>query len=144
LRRKYPSRPVVGDGAVVIKEGKVVLVRRGAEPALGKWSIPGGAVDLGETVRDAAIRETKEECGLEIELVDDRPMDTYDVLILGEDKRFRYHYVLIQFLARPKRGILKASNDVTDARWVPIVKVENYDLTDSVRVFFRKHRNELE
>ena len=144
MRREYPSRPVVGVGAVVVEEGKVVLVRRGAWPALGKWSIPGGAVDLGETVRDATIRETKEECGLEIELVDDRPMDTSDVLILGEDKRFRYHYVLIQFLARPKRGILKGSNDVTDARWVPVAEVENYDLTDSVRLFFRKHRNELE
>jgi 8-oxo-dGTP diphosphatase len=144
LRREYPCQPVVGVGVVIVECGKLVLVRRGAEPALGKWSFPGGAVELGEVVRDAAVREAKEECGLDVELVEDTPMDVYDILTMDENGRLRYHYVLLQFLARPKRGQLEPTSDVTDARWVPLEEVENYDLTESVRLFFRKHRNELE
>ncbi len=143
MKREYPNQPIVGVGSVVVKNGNVVLVRRGTEPALNKWSIPGGAVELGETVRNAVIRETREECGLEIELATNIPMDTSDILVLGKDERFKYHYVLIQFLARCKSGILKPNHDITDARWVPLTEVENYDLTESVRLFFRKHLNEL-
>ena len=74
MKREYPLQPVVGV-VVVVEQGKLVLVRRGAEPALGKWSFPGGAVELGEKVRDAALRETKEEIGLDVELAMDAPMD---------------------------------------------------------------------
>ena len=144
MRRKYPSQPVVGIGAVIVDCGRLVLVRRGAEPALGKWSFPGGAVELGENVRDAVVRETKEECGLDVELVEDVPMDAYDILTADEEGRLRYHYVLLQFLAQPKGGVLKPTSDATDARWVPLEEVETYDLTESVRSFFRKHRKELE
>lgn len=144
MRRKYPGQPVVGVGVVIVEYGRLVLVRRGAEPALGKWSFPGGAVELGEAVRDAAVREAKEECRLEVELVEDRPMNAYDILTMDESGRLRYHYVLLQFLVQPKEGALKPTSDVTDTRWVPLEEVENYDLTESVRLFFRKHRNELE
>ncbi len=102
LRREYPCRPVVGVGAVIVDRGRLVLVRRGAEPALGTWIFLGGAVELGETARDAAVREAKEECGLEVELVEDTPMDVYGILKLDEDERLWYHYVLLQFLAKPK------------------------------------------
>ena len=129
---------------MIAEGGRFVLVRRGAEPALGKWSFPGRAVELGEIVRDAAVREAKEECGLDVELVDGMPMDAYDILKLDENGRLWYHYVLLQFLAKPKGGILEPTSDVTDARWVPLEEVENYDLTESVRCFFRKHRNKLE
>jgi ADP-ribose pyrophosphatase YjhB (NUDIX family) len=101
-------------------------------------------VELGEAVRDAVVRETKEECGLDVELVDDVPMDAYDILTSDECGRFRYHYVLLQFLVRPKGGVLKATSDVSDARWVAFQDVEDYDLAESVRSFFRKHRKELE
>ena len=144
MRREYPSQPVVGVGVVIVDCGRLVLVRRGAEPALGKWSFPGGAVELGEAVKDAAVREAREECGLDVELVEDSPMDVYDVLKVDDGGRLRYHYVLLEFLARPKKGVLKPTSDVTDARWVPFEEVENCDLTESVRLFFRKHRNELE
>jgi 8-oxo-dGTP diphosphatase len=144
LRREYPSQPVVGVWVVIMDCGRLVLVRRGAEPALGKWSFPGGAVELGEAVRDAAVREAREECGLDVELLDGAPMDVYDILKVDEGGRLRYHYVLLQFLARPKEGALKSTSDVTDARWVPLEEVENCDLTESVRLFFRKHRKELE
>jgi 8-oxo-dGTP diphosphatase len=143
LRREYPSQPVVGVGVVIVKCGRLVLVRRGAEPALGKWSFPGGAVELGETVRDAAVREAKEECGLDVELVEEAPMDAYDILRVDEEGRLRFHYVLLQFLARPKRGKLEPKSDVTDTRWVAFKEAENYDLTESVRSFVRKHRSKL-
>jgi 8-oxo-dGTP diphosphatase len=144
LRREYPTQPIVGVGAVIVQDGKLVLVRRGVEPDKGKWSIPGGGVELGETVRDTAVREAKEECGLDIELVGDRPMDALDKMVPDEKGRLQYHYVLLQFLARPKGGTLKPTSDATEARWVPIEEVEKYDLTNSLRLFLKKHRNELE
>ena len=144
MRHEYPCQPVVGVGVAIVDFGKVVLVKRGAEPALGKWSFPGGAVELGEVVQDAAVREAKDECGLDIKLVDGKPIDAYDILIQDETGRLRYHYVLLLFLARPEDGNLKPISDVTDAKWVPLNEVENYDLTESVRSFIRKHRNELE
>ena len=144
LKREYPSQPIVGVGAVIVHNGKLVLVKRGVDPDKGKWSIPGGAVELGEGVRDTAIREAKEECGLDIELVGDRPMDALDKMVPGEKGCLQYHYVLLQFLARPKGGTLKPTSDVTEARWVPLEEVEKYDLTNSLRLFFKKHLKELE
>lgn len=144
MRREYPAQPIVGVGAVIVQDGKLVLIRRGVEPDKGKWSIPGGGVELGETVGDAAVREAKEECGLDIELFEDRPMDALDKMVPGEKGRLKYHYVLLQFLARPKGGTLKPTSDATEARWVPLEEVERYNLTDSFRAFFKKHRKELE
>ena len=143
MRRKYPTQPIVGVGAIIVQNGKLVLVKRGVEPAKGKWSIPGGAVELGEEIRDAAIREAKEECGLDIELVNDTPMDAIDNMIPDEKGRLQYHYILLQFLARPKGGTLKPTSDVTEARWVPLEEVEKYDLTNSFRLFLKRHRKEL-
>jgi 8-oxo-dGTP diphosphatase len=124
--------------------GRLVLVKRGANPALGKWSFPGGAVELGESVRDAAVREAKEECGLNIKLAEDTPLDAYDIIKLDDSGHIQYHYVLLQFLANLKEGTLKPTSDVTEARWVPLEEVERYDLTESVRQFFGKHLKELE
>jgi len=143
MRREYPRQPVVGVGAVIVDCGRVVLVKRGAEPARGKWSFPGGAVELGEAVRDAVVRETREECGLDVEFVEETPMDAYDILTLDKDGRLQYHYVLLQFLVRPKQGKLEPTSDAIDARWVPFKEVEKYDLAESVRSFFRKHRKDL-
>jgi 8-oxo-dGTP diphosphatase len=144
LRREYPNQPIVGVGVVVIDSGKLVLVRRGVEPALGKWSFPGGGVELGESVRDAVIRETKEEIGLDVYITKDTPIDAYDIITFDKEGLLQFHFVLLHFLARPKNGVLKPSSDVTDAKWVPLGEVENYDLATSVRSFFVKHRKELE
>jgi len=144
LRREYPTQPIVGVGAVILHEGRLLLVKRGVEPGKGKWSIPGGVVELGERVRDAVVREVKEECGLDIEVVVDRPMDVMDSMVMGENQRLRYHYVLLQFLARPKGGTLKPASDVLEARWVPLEEVETYYITNTLRRFLQKHRDELE
>lgn len=143
MKREYPTQPIVGVGALIVHDGRLVLVKRGVEPDRGRWSIPGGAVELGEKVRTAAAREAKEECGLDIEIVLDRPMDEVDNITTDEEGKFRHHYVLLQFLARPKGGKLKAGSDVLDAKWIPLEEVETYELTKSFRLFFKKHRDEL-
>ena len=143
LRREYPTRPIVGVGGVIMQEGKLLLVKRGVEPSKGKWSIPGGVVELGEKIRDAVIREVKEECGLKIEIVMETPMDALDNLIINEAGRIKYHFILLQFLARPRGGTLKPASDVLDARWVILEEVETYDITNSLRLFLKRHRHEL-
>lgn len=143
LRREYPKQPLAGVGAVIINEGKMILVKRGVEPGKGKWSIPGGLVELGESVRDATIREAKEETSLDVEIVVDRPLDAFDNIDIDEHGGLRYHYILLQFLTRPKSGTLEPSSDAVDAKWVPIEEVEKYDLTKPFRKFFTKHKDEL-
>jgi len=143
LRREYPKQPLAGVGAVIINEGKMILVKRGVEPGKGKWSIPGGLVELGENIRDATIREAKEETGLDVEIIVDRPLDAFDNIDIDEKGSLRYHYILIQFLTRPKRGTLKPSSDVVDAKWVSLEEVEKYELTKPFSKFFAKHKNEL-
>ena len=144
MRREYPAQPIVGVGALIVHDGRIILVRRGVDPGKGRWSIPGGAVNLGEKVRKAAVREAEEECGLNIEIAIDRPMDVVDSTRKDEKGRLRYHYVLLQFLARPHGGKLKAGSDVLDAKWVPLEEVETYELTKAFRSCFKKHRQELE
>jgi len=143
LKREYPMRPIVGVGAVILQDGKLLLVRRLAEPGKGRWSIPGGSVHLGEKVRDATMREAKEESGLDVEIVDERPMDAFDSIISDEKGRTKYHFTLLEFLAQPKGGTLKAAEDAAEARWVSLEEVKKYDLTNSFRTFFEKHENQL-
>jgi ADP-ribose pyrophosphatase YjhB (NUDIX family) len=131
----------VGVGALIFQDGKLLLVRRGAKPGQGRWSIPGGLVELGERVHEAVVREVKEECGLDIEI--ERLVDVFDSITRDERGRIQYQFVVINFLAKIKGGRLKNADDVLDARWVPVDEVENYDLTNSFRRFFREHYKEL-
>lgn len=141
MRREYPAQPIAGVGAVIVQDGKILLVKRGVEPAKNLWSIPGGMVELGEKVQDAVIREVKEECGLNVEII--KLMDVVDSITVNEDGRVQFHFVILDFLAQVRGGTLKPADDVSDARWIPLEEVETYDLTESFREFFRKHQNEL-
>lgn len=114
--REYPSRPICGVGVIAFDGDALLLILRGKEPRLGEWSIPGGAVELGETARDAAVREFREETGGEIELGD--LVDVVDIFDRQEDGRVRFHYVVIDFWAEWHGGKMTPSSDVTDARWV--------------------------
>ncbi len=115
MNREYPDRPFVGVGAVIVKDGRVVLVRRGHAPAAGEWSIPGGVLEVGETVREAAIREAAEETGLQIETGE--LLGVFDRVLRDEQQRTRYHYVLIDFVAKPVGGELLAGADAAEAKW---------------------------
>ena len=141
MSREYPVRPIVGVGALVIKEGKLLLVKRGAKPGQDKWSIPGGLVELGERVQEAVVREVKEECGLDIDV--ERLMDVFDSITRNGKGRIQYQFVVVNFLAKIKGGILKNADDVLEVRWAPLNKVEKYDLTSSFRAFFEKHHKKL-
>jgi 8-oxo-dGTP diphosphatase len=117
LRREYPEAPIIGVGAVVIDDGKVLLVRRGQEPLKGEWSLPGGALELGETLREGIVREVLEETGLTV--APGSIVEVLDRITPGEPSgRVRYHYVLVDFLCRVAGGTLLGGSDAEEARWV--------------------------
>jgi len=115
-KREYPDRPIVGVGAVIVDQGRVLLVKRGSPPLLGEWSLPGGVVELGETLRAAAEREAREETGLIVKAGE--VLEVLDRIIPGKDAAPQYHYVLIDFLCIVKGGVLRAGGDAADAQWV--------------------------
>jgi 8-oxo-dGTP diphosphatase len=127
MRREYPSAPLPSVGAVVFNGDQVLLVRRGQEPSRGKWSIPGGVMELGETVREAARREVMEECGVEIEAGD--VIEVRDAIVRDKAGRIQFHYVLVDVIARYVSGELRVGSDVEDARWVSKEDIVGFNLT---------------
>jgi len=115
MQREFPETPLVGVGAVVVKEGRVLLIRRGNEPMKGRWSLPGGMLELGESLTDGVVREVREETGLIVEPVE--LIELFD-RIYREDERVRYHYVIADYLCREVGGALLAASDADAARWV--------------------------
>lgn len=142
MKRKYPAHPLVGVGAVLVRNGEILLAKRGAEPGRGKWSIPGGLVELGEEVRDAVVREVMEECNLEVEV--GQLIDVVDNIVRDEKEQLKYHFVVLDFFVRLKGGNLKATDDALRLEWVPLEKVEEYDLTKMFHAFFERNRQKLE
>ncbi|MGQ9676183.1 MAG: NUDIX hydrolase [Chloroflexota bacterium] len=127
--REYPRAPIAAVGAVVVKDDRILLVKRGNEPGYGQWSLPGGAIELGETARAAAAREVKEETGFEVEAED--VVEVLDRIVLDADGRVRYHYVLVDFVARYISGELHPSDEVLDGRWVLPEDLPQYNLTEA-------------
>jgi 8-oxo-dGTP diphosphatase len=136
MPREYPSAPLPSVGAVVLKGDKVLLVLRRHEPSQGRWSIPGGVVELGETIREAARREVMEECGLEIETGD--VIDVVDAIVRDDKGAVRYHYVLTDLLATYVRGELVVGSDISDARWVSEKELTRFDLPERTLAVVRK------
>ena len=114
--RTYPEDPRVAVGAVVTRNGRVLLVKRKHAPGQGLWAIPGGSVELGETLQDAAEREIKEETGLTIRARS--PVHTFDVIERDDAGRIQFHYVIVDLMADYERGELNPDDDACDARWV--------------------------
>lgn len=136
LKREYPDRPILAVGAVVVKEGKVLLARRGVEPGRGLWSLPGGVVRSGEALKAAVIRELREECGIEVavEVIG----EVAERIIPGADGRTRYHYVILDYRARWLRGDLRLSGEVEDARWVDPADLHQYQTTQGTEAVIRR------
>lgn len=124
---EYPSTPVPAVGAVVFRGSDVLLVKRGSEPNRGRWSVPGGALEAGETVEAAAVREVREETGLEVRAI--RVADVRDLIERDADGRVRWHYVLIDVLCDYVRGEPRPSSDAENARFVPLRELSDYDVT---------------
>ena len=129
--RQYPERPIVGVGAVIVKDGRVLLVKRRYEPLAGRWSIPGGTLELGETLETGLTREMQEETGLTIEV--GPVIEVFDRIIVDADKRVRYHFVLVDYLCWPIGGSLQAGSDVDEAVMVDPASLDEYDLTEKAR-----------
>jgi len=134
--REYPETPIVGVGAFVLQDDRVLLVRRGRSPARGKWSVPGGRVRLGESVEAALLREVQEECGLAIQLKG--LVGVVDRIIPDPAGRVQYHYVLIDYLAAPLAGEARAGSDAEAVRWVPVEEVGHLELTEGLEAMLEK------
>src|SRR5579871_390123 len=124
MKREYPDRPIVGVGAVVVDRGRAVLVRRGTEPLRGEWSIPGGVLEIGETLRAGAAREAVEETGLVVEAGE--VLEVLDRIVRDAEGRIQFHYVLVDFLCRLIAGELRAGGDAEEARWIGGSELETF------------------
>ena len=143
MNREYPESPLVGVGAVIVEQNRVLLIRRGQPPLLGEWSLPGGVLECGETLREAVVREAREETGLAVQAGE--MLGVYERIIWDEEKRLRYHYVLIDFLCRPIGGDLKVGSDAAAVRWftrgeLPALNLA-FDANDVVRKGLARHES---
>ena len=129
--RLYPRRPIVGIGVVVFRGDEVLLIKRGKPPVSDRWSIPGGAQEIGETVREAALREVSEETGIEIEIVG--LIDVVDGITRDAEGRAKYHYTLVDFAALWVSGEARAASDAAAARWVHRDAVAGLELWEETR-----------
>lgn len=127
--RRYPTKPVVGVGAVVFNEAReVLLVKRLYEPLAQQWSLPGGGLDVGETLEAGVAREVLEETGIVVEV---GPLvEAFDRILLDDTAQVRYHFVLLDYLCRPIGGELKAASDASACAWVPVSQLADYALAE--------------
>lgn len=131
MNRRYPDRPFVGVGVVVLKDGAVLLVRRARPPRQGEWSIPGGLQHIGETLAEAALRELREETGIEARLTGE--LGAVDSLRHDDGGRVEYHYSLVEFAAQWVSGEPRPADDVDRAEWAPIDDLDRYALWSETR-----------
>lgn len=141
--REYPERPVVGVGGVIIQDGRALLIRRGSEPLRGEWSIPGGTLELGESLQEGVVRELREETGLEVRVLD--LIEVFDRIFLDESSqllerkpRLRFHFVIVDYLCERIGGNLCAASDVTDVVFASEDELGRYRLTETATRVLKK------
>lgn len=154
MQREYPEAPLIGVGCVIVDAGRVVVIKRGRPPLLGQWSIPGGLLELGETLREAVVRESFEETGLVVDVGADAGTDVgarrktiiaqpesgpgsvlgvFDRIVLDESNGIRFHYVLVDVLCCVKSGELRAGEDAAEARWVSREELLEFPIEEEAR-----------
>ena len=131
MKREYPERPIVAVGAAVFHDGQVLIVQRGKAPSKGVWTVPGGAVELGETMRQAAAREVKEECGIKVEVGE--VAGILDNVVRDEQGRIRYHYAIVDFAARYTSGELCPNDELMNAAWITPTEFDAYGVPAKAR-----------
>jgi ADP-ribose pyrophosphatase YjhB (NUDIX family) len=136
MSRRYPERPVAGVGAIILDGDRVLLVERGNEPLKGVWSIPGGALEKGESLEEGVRRETREELGLEVEVGE--LVELFERITRDARGRVEYHFVLADYLCTVTGGTLRASDDAADARWVGRLELAALPLTEGTAKVIEK------
>jgi len=129
--REYPKRPIPSVAACVFKDNKVLLIRRATPPSLGKWSVPGGVIELGETFEDTAKRELDEECGIEIKV--GKVFTVENFTVLDEENRIRFHYIVTYLIARCAGGEARPGMEALDVRWATKEELSSLDMNPLVR-----------
>lgn len=136
MATEYPAHPVVGVGAVVVRQGRALIIKRGHEPRKGEWSLPGGTVELGERLEDALRRELLEETGLTVEI--GIIVDTFDRVHHDADGRVRYHFVIVDFACRARDGEAVAGSDALDVAWVRAADLDAYGVNEHAARVIRR------
>jgi ADP-ribose pyrophosphatase YjhB (NUDIX family) len=141
--REYPERPVVGVGGVIIDDGRALLIRRGSEPLRGEWSIPGGTLELGESLQEGVARELSEETGLEVQVLElievfDRIFPDDGSLPSERKQRPRFHFVIVDYLCERIGGEPRAGSDVTDVVFASEDELRQYRLTETATRVLKK------
>ncbi len=136
MSREYPAYPIPAIGVVVVKEDKVLLVQRGREPARGRWTIPGGVIEVGETIDEAARRELREECAIEI--APGRLLQAFEWITRDADGRPRFHYLILDVLGTYVSGDVQSGDDVMGARWFDLADLQAFDVMDSAAALVRR------
>jgi 8-oxo-dGTP diphosphatase len=141
MQREFPEVPLVGVGAIIIEDDRVLLVKRAHPPLQAQWSIPGGVLEIGELVREAAVREAREETGLIVE--SGELLGVYDRVLRNLEQRVQYHYVLIDFLCRRVAGELQAADDAAEVRWFARHELPALNLAEDTQDVIRKGFSKL-
>lgn len=135
-KREYPGAPVVGVGGVVIRDERALLIKRGSAPLEGQWSIPGGTLELGESLQDGVRRELLEETGIEVRV--GQLIEVFDRIFRDASGKIQYHFVIVDYLCEPVSGEASAASDVTATAWVSEADLSDYKLTEAATRVIRK------
>jgi ADP-ribose pyrophosphatase YjhB (NUDIX family) len=139
MAREYPAHPVVGVGAVVVRDGRALIIKRAHEPRKGEWSLPGGLLELGESLQDAARREIKEETNLDVTV--GPVIETFDRVHRDDAGRIRYHFVIVDFLCWAPSGDATAGSDAADVAWVAANEIDGYQVNAHAKAVIERGLN---
>jgi ADP-ribose pyrophosphatase len=134
--REYPKRPIASVAACVFKDGRILLIQRGTPPSKGKWSVPGGAIELGESLQQTAKRELDEECGVEIDVGE--LFDVENFIIRDEDDNIQFHYIVTYLTANYVSGDIRPGSEELDVCWATREELINLDMNPLVRDYMLK------